>query len=284
MARARVELGKDLRAAVAAGHPWLFDRAIAGVKGRVEPGDLVDIGYRGQALATGFIDPGSPLRVRVLSTTAGRELDGVWARRLGAECAAVRRTDPALSAVTCMRLIHGESDYAPGLVVDLYERTAVVVFDGPGAGGFWRSRLADVIRGLEDAGIEIERVWLRPRGGKAEAIRGDEPPSETVVCEDQIRFAVDVVKGQKTGLFLDQRDNRRRVAALASGATVLNLFSYNGGFSIAAALAGARATTSVDIAGPAIASAKRSFELSQIDVRDHEFAAMDVFDFAAQAR
>jgi 23S rRNA (cytosine1962-C5)-methyltransferase len=127
-------------------------------------------------------------------------------------------------------------------------------------------------------------VWLRPRGGTAEAIRGDKPPSETVVREDQIRFAVDVVKGQKTGLFLDQRDNRRRVAALASGATVLNLFSYNGGFSIAAALAGARATTSVDIAGPAIASAKRSFELSQIDVRDHEFAAMDVFDFAAQAR
>jgi 23S rRNA (cytosine1962-C5)-methyltransferase len=284
MARVRVELAKDLRAAIASGHPWLFDRAIGKVKGQPRPGDVVDVSYKGEGVATGFIDPGSPLRVRILETRPGQSLRGDWVRRLAEECALVRSSDPALASVSCRRLMHGENDYAPGLVVDVYERTAVVMLDGPGATAFWRPRLDDVIAGLESAGVELERVWLRPRGGKAEAVRGDRPPNEVVVSEDAIRFAVDVVKGQKTGLFLDQRDNRRRVAALAPSATVLNLFSYNGGFSIAAALAGARMTTSVDIAAPAIASARRSFELSGVDPGDHELVALDVFEFAAQAQ
>ena len=278
----RVVLAKDLSAAIEAGHPWIFDRAIATAP-TADAGTVVDIVARGRVMARGYFDPGSPLRVRVLTMDTDAELGGAWARGVAAAAARMRQSDPALVGVSARRLIHGENDGAPGIVIDVYDDTAVVVFDGPGPAAFWRPRLDDVLAGLEDAGLELARVWLRPRGQAAEAYRGGRPPTEIVVREDETRFAVDVVGGQKTGLFLDQRDNRRRVAALSPGATVLNLFSYNGGFSLAAALAGAQRTTSVDIAAPAIDSARRSFELSGLDPAQHGLVVADVFDFAREA-
>jgi len=279
----RVVLAKDLSAAIEAGHPWIFDRAIANAA-KVPAGTVVEVWARGRGIARGFFDPSSPLRVRVLGLGVDGEFDGRWARALGAAAARMRLSDPSLVGVTARRLVHGENDLAPGLVIDRYQDTAVVVFDGAGAGAFWRPRLDDVLAGIEEVDGPLERVWLRPRGLEASAHRGATPPRELVVSEDSTRFAVDVVGGQKTGLFLDQRDNRRRVAAVAPGATVLNLFSYNGGFSIAAALAGAARTTSVDVAAPAMASARRSFELSGLDPTDHDLVVADVFDYLATAR
>jgi len=278
----KVVLAKDLSAAIESGHPWIFDRAIASAA-NVAAGSVVDVWARGRGVARGFFDPTSPLRVRVVALGVEAALDGSWARSVAAASARMRRSDPSLVGVTARRLLHGENDGTPGLVVDLYDKTAVVVFDGGGAGAFWRPRLDDVLAGIEEVEGPLERVWLRPRGLEASAYRGGAPPREIVVCEDATRFAVDVVGGQKTGLFLDQRDNRRRVAGIAAGATVLNLFSYNGGFSIAAALAGATRTTSVDVAAPAMASAKRSFELSGLEPGEHDLVVADVFDFLATA-
>jgi 23S rRNA (cytosine1962-C5)-methyltransferase len=128
-------------------------------------------------------------------------------------------------------------------------------------------------------------VWVRgdrKERGAGQAVRGD-PPAELAIQEDEPRFAVDVRAGQKTGLFLDQRENRRMIRRHAAGATVLNLFSYTGGFSIHAALGGAEQVTSVDLAGPAIAGLERSLALSGLSSDAHELVVADAFEFLARA-
>ena len=120
-------------------------------------------------------------------------------------------------------------------------------------------------------------------GDAGEAVAGA-PPERVEIGERGARFEVDVRRGQKTGFFLDQRDNRTLVARHAAGQRVLNLFAYTGGFSVHAALAGARHVTTVDLAAPAIDAARRNFAASGIDPADHAFAAVDAFAFLDEAR
>jgi 23S rRNA (cytosine1962-C5)-methyltransferase len=170
-------------------------------------------------------------------------------------------------------------------VIDAYTDTAVVVFDGPAATAFWRTRIDDVLTGLERGGATIGHVWLRGERrdrSAGEALRGD-PPAEIVIHEDDARFGVDVRSGQKTGFFLDQRDNRRTVRKHAAGQRVLNLMSYTGGFSLHAALGGATHVTSVDIAAPAIAAIEKNLVLSGLAVDTHERVAADAFEFLERA-
>jgi len=290
-ARPTVQLTKPLRDRIQAGHPWLYDRALAALPSEIGPGDVVTIADAEGDVALAFADPDSPIRARVLADP-GTALDAAWVRGR-AEAAAARRTrDPLLAGCTGRRLVHGEADACPGLVIDLYDTTAVVVFDGPAAAVFWRPRLPDVLVGLERGGAVIAHAWLRGErrrtaglasGGSAgEAVRGA-PPAELVISEDEARFAVDVRAGQKTGFFLDQRDNRRAIRRHAAGHTVLNLFAYTGGFSIHAALGGASRVTSVDIAPPAIAGLEHNVALSGLPTDAHERIATDAFDFLARA-
>jgi 23S rRNA (cytosine1962-C5)-methyltransferase len=281
-----VRLHKPLRDRIAAGHPWIYDRALGALPPGTAPGEVIAIGDAEGEIALAIADPESPIRARVLAPP-GTALDAGWTRSR-AEAAAARRTrDPLLAGCTGRRLIHGEADACPGLVIDAYDTTAVAVFDGPAATAFWRPRLADVLAGLERGGAEIAHAWLRGdrrRGaqGPGEAVRGD-PPAEVVIAEDDARFAVDVRAGQKTGFFLDQRDNRRTIRRHAAGQTVLNLFSYTGGFSLHAALGGAGRVTSVDIAPPAIAGLDRNLALTGLPADAHERVAGDTFDFLARA-
>ncbi len=277
-------LTKPLRAAVRAGHPWIYDRALAPPKD-LRAGDLATVVDDEGPLCTVLADPASPIRARVLDLDVARPIDASWVRARTEAAAARRVRDPLLEGCTGTRLVHGEGDGCPGLVVDHYATTAVVVFDGPAASAFWRPRLGDAIAGLERGGITIEHVWVRgERGQRADgsAWRG-EPPELVEITEDNARFRVDVRNGQKTGFFLDQRDNRRMIRRHASGARVLNVFSYTGGFSIHAALGGARSVTSVDIAAPAITALEANLVLSGIDPAAHESAAIDAFDFFARA-
>lgn len=281
--RARVLLTKPLRERIRAGHPWVYDRALSALPRDVVAGDVVTIADAEGEVALAFADPGSPIRARVVAPP-GTRLDAAWARGRTEAAAARRARDPLLAGCTGRRLVHGEADACPGLVVDLYDTTAVVVFDGGAAAAFWRPRLHDALSGLARGGAAIDHVWLRGerRRAEGEALRGD-PPAEIAVAEDDARFAVDVRAGQKTGLFLDQRDNRRAIRRHAAGLTVLNLFSYTGGFSLHAALGGARRVTSVDISPPAIAGLERNLALSGLDPGVHERVATDAFEYLARA-
>ena len=280
-----LSLVKDLRRSLLAGHPWIYDRALA--PAALAPGQLVRVRERrGHPLAVGYADPRSPIRVRVLSrdpSVPADELGPAWAADRARRAAARRRAAHHLSDTSAVRLIHGEGDDLPGLVVNLYDATLVVVTDGAGARAFWRPRLAAVSEALRGAGYTIERLWLRERGGGGQALAGDAPPDRLVVSEGPARFEVNVRQGQKTGLFLDQRDNRRYLASLSSGRTVLNLFGYTGGFSVHAGLAGAARVVTVDQAGPAIEAAGRNLALSGLDPSAHELVRADAFEFLAQA-
>jgi len=289
MSRQVLSLAKDVSKALRAGHPWVFDRALHPAARPLRPGELVEVAHRGESLALGFADPDSPIVVRVLDRNARAEVGALWARGRAERAAALRAGDPHLAGTNAFRIIHGENDRMPGLVLDFYAGTGVMLFDGAGARAFWAPWAEAVAAGCRDAGIPLRRIWARPPGAGAEgssggeALWGDVAPELIVVEEHGARFEVDVRRGQKTGLFLDQRDNRRRVGALAAGAEVLNLFSYTGGFSVYAALGGARRVTTVDIAEPVIAAARRNFELSGIPAGAHLFVAMDAFEFLDKA-
>jgi 23S rRNA (cytosine1962-C5)-methyltransferase len=282
--RRALRLIKPLRARIRAGHPWIYDRALAPAKG-MQAGELVAICDERGPFATAFADPESPLRARVLDLDPDAACDDAWASARAEAAAAVRARDPLLAGCTGRRLVHGEGDLCPGLVVDLYADTAVVVLDGAAATAFWRPRLPAVLAGLERGGAAIKHAWLRgERGsrGAGEALRGDPPPLVTI-HEDEARFHVDVRHGQKTGFFLDQRDNRRTIRRHAAGARVLNMFSYTGGFSLHAALGGAERVTSVDLAAPALAALRENLALSGLPEVAHELVVSDAFAFLEAA-
>jgi 23S rRNA (cytosine1962-C5)-methyltransferase len=283
--RALWRVTKPLRDRVRAGHPWIYDRALARPTG-IATGDLVTLVDDKGPLATALADPTSPLAARVLDLDPEATCDGAWVRARTEAAAKRRERDPLLVGCTGRRLVHGEADGCPGLVVDAYADTAVIVFDGPAATAFWRARIGDVLAGLERGGAVIAHAWLRGERRErsaGEALRGN-PPAEIVITEDEARFGVDIRAGQKTGFFLDQRDNRRTIRRHAAGMTVLNLFSYTGGFSLHAALGGATKVTSVDIAGPAIAAIERNVTLSNLPIEAHERITSDCFDLLARAR
>jgi 23S rRNA (cytosine1962-C5)-methyltransferase len=285
--RARWRLTKPLRERIRAGHPWIYDRALAPA-GQLATGDVVTLVDDAGPVATALADPSSPIRARVLDLDPDATCDGGWTRARTEAAARRRARDPLLAGCTGQRLVHGEGDACPGLVVDRYVDTAVVVFDGPAAATFWRPRLPDVIAGLERGGEPLAHVWVRgdrhgKRASEAEAFRGD-PPAEIVITEDEARFAVDVRAGQKTGFFLDQRDNRRTIRRHAAGQSVLNLYAYTGGFSLHAALGGATRVTSVDIAAPAIAAIETNLAHSGLPSASHERITADVFDLLDRAR
>ena len=251
------------------GHPWLYAERIKTVSHQGQPGDLaVVFDSKRRFVAVGLYDPCSAIRMRALRTSKPGPIDrAFFAERI---TKALARRQPLLKTRTDgYRMIHGESDGMPGMAVDRYGETAVVKLYTHA----WLPHLRDCLEILLEL-QPLARIVLRlSRGLKQfpEQLRGladgqllyGAPISETLTClENGLRFEVDPVRGQKTGFFLDQRDNRARVEQLAAGKRVLNAFSYNGGFSLAAARGGALEVTSLDQSGHALASSQRNFALN----------------------
>ncbi len=256
--------------AVRAGHPWVFSESILSQNAPGESGNLAAIYDRkNRFLALGLFDPHSPLRVRILQQGKPALLDVNWWRhRL--RSAVDKRAGMFGDDTTGYRLIHGESDGWPALVLDRYADTLVLKCYSSA----WLPRLPSLLPLLRQE-IPHQRLVLRlsrniqkPARQYANltdaAILNGSPIEEPVVFfENGFRFEADVLRGQKTGFFLDQRENRGQAASLAKGRRVLNAFSYSGGFSIYAAGGGARSVTDLDISPHALESARRNFVLNQ---------------------
>ena len=205
---------------------------------------------------------------------------------------AVRKALFADGATTAHRLLNGEGDRTPGFVIDRYGDVAVLRIDGDAARAAAPALTRDLEPLLREIGITtlLERIPVKGEGKEVRVRFGSESVSRVEVREHGVPFIVDLLKGQKTGAFLDQRENRRRVGELVArrkraglGVRVLNLFSYTGGFSQRAALAGGT-VTSVDVAAPAHATAQESFRLAGIDPKLHTFASADAFAFLDRAK
>lgn len=265
----KLQVSNSAAASLHRGHPWLYAERIKGENRRGAPGDLA-VAFDGKKrfVAVGLYDPFSPIRMRALRTSTPGPVDrDFFAGRI--EQALARRALLLQTDTDGYRLIHGESDGMPGMVVDRYGETGVVKLYSHA----WLPHLGVCLELLLER-QPLARIVLRLSRGvrqQPEALRGltdglllcGAPIAGTLTCrENGLRFEVDPVRGQKTGFFLDQRDNRARVEHLARGKRVLNAFSYNGGFSLAAARGGAVEVTSLDQSGPALASSRRNFALN----------------------
>jgi 23S rRNA (cytosine1962-C5)-methyltransferase len=278
-AAAPVILKKDLARSIRRGHPWVYGKALAPREG-LENGARVEIRTRdGRPLARGFWDASSPIAVRILESGGPghrfADADELVAERL--RSALDRRLAVLdLTTTNAFRWVHGEADLLPGIHVDFYADTAVIRFDGEGARAFYEpleARLRQAAGSRLALQSVLDRAARNPGGSH----------DEREVLENGLRFVVDLAHAQKGGLFLDQRENRQRVAERARGKSVLNLFGYTGGFSLHAAASGARSTDTVDVAAGAIAAARRNFELNDLPLEAARFHASDAFDFLTAA-
>ncbi len=269
----RLGLTQDTVGSVARGHPWVYREGLIGSASVGEPVELLD--GKGKRVAWGLYEGGA-ITIRVL----GRDpvpMPELVATRLRESFALRAALRGDLGDTDTYRVCHGEGDLLPGLVIDRYAGVFVLRLYARA----WEKHLGLVVDALR--GLGVEQLWRRFGVGKVddkeggEALIGDEPPDELIVREHGMSLLARLKVGQKTGLFLDQREHRRKVRGWAAGRSVTNLFSYNGGFSVAAALGGATRVHTVDVAPAAIDDARAIFKLNGIDPGRHVFEVADVF-------
>lgn len=266
-------------------HPWVFSGAIARVEGEPEEGEVVDV-YTSQKefIACGHFQVGS-IAVRVLSFRQETIDHAFWVRRLGV-AKDLRR---ALGLIgnpqnNTYRLVHGEGDNLPGLIIDVYDHTAVMQAHSAGM-HVYRMEIADALS--EVMGDVIQNIYYKSETTlpfKADLlatengfIKGGSP--ENIAMENGLKFHVDWLKGQKTGFFVDQRENRHLLEHYAKGRNVLNMFCYTGGFSFYAMRGGANLVHSVDSSAKAIDLTNENVELNFPGDARHQAFAEDAFKF-----
>ena len=268
-------------------HPWVFSGAIAQIIGHPAEGDLVSVqSADGKLLACGHYQIGS-IAVRILSFDEDPTQADFWTRMLSRALRLREALGLGCGSTNCYRLVHGEGDGLPGLIVDYYD--GVCVLQAHSVGMFRaKNAIADALR--EVYGPALKAVYDKSSGTapfkaglelidgylwKADGFEAD----EAIVLENGNKFLVNWNEGQKTGFFLDQRENRARVGALAKGRNVLNLFCYTGGFSIYALAGGATHVDSVDSSARAMAMVDRNVELNGFTKEQHTSYCADAIDF-----
>jgi 23S rRNA (cytosine1962-C5)-methyltransferase len=277
----RIVLKPGRDAAVRAGHPWIFSGAIARGLADAEPGAPVEVrAANGRFVARGYANPRTTIAVRVLTHDEEPVDEGLVARHV--ERALALRAAMLPPDLRAYRVLNGEGDRLPGVVVDRYDAFLVCQFLTAGA-----ARLAPLVVAALEARLAPRGVFERSEGGVRREeglpdargiVAGAAPPPELAIEEDGARFLVDVEHGQKTGFFLDQRESRRRVRALAAGRRVLNAFAYTGAFAVAAGLGGAAEVVSVDTSRPALELAEAAWAANGLAPGRASFVVGDVFD------
>jgi 23S rRNA (cytosine1962-C5)-methyltransferase len=278
----RLQSGRDRSARRR--HPWVFSGAVDSVSGSPEAGDVVDVlDAGGEFLGRGYYNQHSRIRVRMLTWERGEIGDDLWRGRV---VAAIRRRDAIAGGgegrvTNAFRLVHAEADLLPGLIVDLYHDVAVVQFLTAGV-----ERARDVIVDAIGSALTPRCIFDRSDSGsrakeglKASVgvIRGD-APGPVEILENGLRFLVNVETGQKTGFYLDQRENRALVAEHARAREVLDAFCHTGAFSAYAARAGARSVWLADSSSSSLQTARSNLELNAGADCPREFVHADVFE------
>jgi 23S rRNA (cytosine1962-C5)-methyltransferase len=260
------------------GHLWIYAGFVHAVSGNPVAGDLVDVVMpNGQFYARGLYNPASKIRIRILTFNEEPITESFWRGRIAQ---AVRLRKRVVSETNAYRMIYGEADRLPGLIVDRYGD--MLVMQTLSAGMDRRKELlAELL--CEETGAS--RVYLR-NDAKSRSLEGlpvitgflrGEGPTTLEVYEGTARFLVDIARGQKTGWFCDQRENRLAAARFAVGAEVLEVFCHTGAFGIQAALAGAKSVEGLDVSEEALALARRHAELNKVQDRCH-YRSTDAFD------
>ena len=283
-----VTVTKKAEAALKKGHPWVYDAEITQSIGEMQNGCLVDVlSSKGSYLGTGFLSLNSKIRVRVLSSNANETFSpAFWERRL--KYAIDYRKTVMGDDFSCCRLVFGEADGLPGLTVDRFSDIIVTQVLSFGMEKIKDLIYTSIVKILRESGEEINGLFerndvairelegLEQYKGWYEAIPHPES-TVTEICENGIKYLVDVENGQKTGFFLDQKYNRLAVSKIAKGKKVLDCFTHTGSFALNAAMGGAEHVTAVDVSKTAVEMARANAERNGLDGK-MDFLAADVFD------
>ena len=280
----RVILKKGKEESLRRFHPWIFSGAIAAIEGSPEEGDVVEVYTRdGEWIAVGHIQVGS-IAVRVLSFSKEPVDRSFWLKRLSVAFEmrrALGLTDRDDHNI--YRLVHGEGDNLPGLIIDIYGKNAVMQAHSVGM-HVCRMEIAQALKAV--MGDDLKAVYYKSEttlpfkaslGQENGFILGDS--DDNVAIENGLKFHIDWLKGQKTGFFVDQRENRALVERYAHGRKVLNMFCYTGGFSVYAMRGGAELVHSVDSSAKAVDLVNANIELNFPGDKRHEAFAEDAFRF-----
>ncbi|NRB52112.1 MAG: class I SAM-dependent rRNA methyltransferase [Saprospiraceae bacterium] len=280
----KITLKSKRDASVRRFHPWVFSGAIAKEEAGIEDGEWVEVrSQKGDLLGMGHYQDGS-IKVRILSFTSVDPELAFWKERMQKALEyRLRLGFQAAGPTNCFRLIHGEGDGLSGLIIDIYHRTAVIQCHTI---GMYRNRafIAEALQSLQ--GWELDTIFDKSvdslpveyaTGRKNEFLLGQ--GKDDIVLENGHRFHVNWVQGQKTGFFLDQRDNRQLLGRYATGKKILNAFCYSGGFSIYALAAGAERVDSVDISAKAMQLTDANVELLESPSLQHQSITADVLKF-----
>lgn len=288
----KVTVNKKAENAVRNGHPWVYGEEITHTDGNIAGGEIVDVfSSKNRYLGSGFYNPASKITVRIISTNANDKFDAEFFKRRFKYAVDYRKTCLG-GNIDCCRLVFGDSDFFPGLIVDKFGSCLVtqimslgieirkdILF--PALIDLLRAdgEKIDVLYERNDAavrtkeGLELYKGYYSYDGLLSEKERGS---SETEITENGIKYIIDYIKGQKTGFFLDQRFNRICAASVAEGKTVLDCFTHTGAFAFNCAKGGAKHVTAVDISQEAINESKRNCELNGI--KNVDFLCEDVFE------
>lgn len=277
----KLQVKQDRIRDIKRGYPWVFSHSIIDAP-QAKPGSFAVLKDRENVIfAKGMYDPSCQIAFRVCALEETLSSAAIENRICNA---LVLRSSIFNSSNNCGRLINGEGDGLPGLVCDKFADTAILQLDGSGPEGFWR---LEAIAKLIQEKIGIRNFYYKPRSDskiKGHLILGEMPSELVRFLEHGAIFEADLVHGQKSGFFLDQRENRQIIKSISKGKTVLNLFGYTGGFSIAAGLGGASSVVTVDIAGPAVSAAGINWNLNNLDPQFHQGLAINAFDFLEESQ
>jgi len=261
-------------------HPWIFSGAIASVEGSPAPGETVAVAAAdGTPLGWGAWSPASQITVRLWSTDPTAVIDEAFFRARLSQALASR--PPLAGGDNAQRLVNGEPDGLPGLIVDRYADFLVCQIFAVGAEQ-WKTSIADILLELTGCSGIYERseAEVRDKEGLPRCcgrLAGAEPPPLIEISEGGFRYLVDIRQGHKTGFYLDQRDNRARVARYCKDAAVLNCFAYSGGFAVAALGHGAASVENIDTSTAALALARQNLALNDFARENVLYTAGDVF-------
>lgn len=278
-----VTLKKGEGRTIKAGGMWIFDNEIDTITGSFHNGDVVTVhDFDGYPMGRGFINQNSKIRIRLMTRKTEQEIDRDFLRMRVKNAWEYRKT--TVDTSSC-RVIFGEADFLPGLVVDKYEDVLVVECLALGMEQFKETIVELLKEVLAEDGIRVRGVYERSDASerkkeglpKVKDFIGEPFDTNVEIVENGVHYMVDVVNGQKTGFFLDQKYNRLAVASISKGKRVLDCFTHTGSFALNAAMGGAEHVTAVDVSETAVEMARRNAERNGLDGR-MDFLAADVFD------
>lgn len=276
----KVVLKKDRDQSVKRNHPWIFSGAIHTMEGTPKDGDWVEVkDSRSKTLGFGHYQKGT-ITVRLLSFIETAPKTAIYSEKIARAYEQRLITKVISDTTNCYRLVHGEGDGLPGLIIDIYQGTAVMQAHSAGMHQD-RQLIAEAVKSVLKE--DVQSVYYKSQSTLQEKTEngyllglGAVPH---VVTEHGNKFMIDWEEGQKTGFFLDQRENRKLLGEMSKGKTVLNTFCYTGGFSVYALNAGAKLVHSVDASQKAIDLTRKNIELNGFDATQHACYAQDTFDF-----